>query len=98
MSSHLRVLMHRVGKPAQQYCFPRTHFTTLQVQSITSVIQGYTQSGGVPSLGGFYFFFGWNDEGWSGRSYLFQSHPSRPYFAWKVTSMGKNYVAGKTSP
>lgn len=23
-------------------------------------------------------------------------HPSRPYFAWKVTSMGKNYVTGKT--
>ena len=89
--------MHRVGKPAQpHYLVSREPtVTTLLVQSITSVIQGYTQPGGVPSLGGFSFFFGWNDEG---RSYLFQSHPSRPYFAWKVTSMGKNYVTGKTSP
>ncbi|TEA38998.1 hypothetical protein DBR06_SOUSAS1710090, partial [Sousa chinensis] len=28
--------------------------------------------------------------------YLFQSDPSGPYFAWKVTSMGKNYVNRKS--
>ena len=58
MSSHRRVLVHRVGKRDQQHYLVSQEptVTTLLVQSTTSVIQGYTQPGGVPSLGGFSFF------------------------------------------
>ncbi|MBZ3879949.1 Proteasome subunit alpha type-2 [Sciurus carolinensis] len=66
--------------------------TAQLVQRVASVMQEYTQSGGVRPFGVSLLICGWNE----GRPYLFQSNPSGAYFAWKATAMGKNYVNGKT--
>ncbi|XP_036922093.1 LOW QUALITY PROTEIN: proteasome subunit alpha type-2-like [Sturnira hondurensis] len=94
MGQDYRVLVHRAQKLAQQYyLIDEEPIPTAQlVQRIASVMQEYTQSGDVCPLGVSLPICGWNE----GRPYLFQSDSSEAYFAWKATSMGKNYVNGKT--
>uniref|UniRef100_A0A8B9W8Z3 Proteasome subunit alpha type-2 n=1 Tax=Bos mutus grunniens TaxID=30521 RepID=A0A8B9W8Z3_BOSMU len=89
-----RVLVHRARKLAQQYylVYQEPIPTAQLVQRVASVMQEYTQSGGVRPFGVSLLICGWNE----GRPYLFQSDPSGAYFAWKATAMGKNYVNGKT--
>ncbi|ELR50823.1 hypothetical protein M91_07947 [Bos mutus] len=88
------VLVHRARKLAQQYylVYQEPIPTAQLVQRVASVMQEYTQSGGVRPFGVSLLICGWNE----GRPYLFQSDPSGAYFAWKATAMGKNYVNGKT--
>ncbi|XP_027767061.1 proteasome subunit alpha type-2-like, partial [Empidonax traillii] len=94
MGPDYRVLVHRARKLAQQYylVYHEPIPTAQLVQRIASVMQEYTQSGGVRPFGVSLLICGWNE----GRPYLFQSDPSGAYFAWKATAMGKNYVNGKT--
>ncbi|XP_064230571.1 proteasome subunit alpha type-2-like [Aotus nancymaae] len=88
------VLVHRARKLAQQYClvYQEPIPTAQLVQRVASVMQEYTQSGGVSPFGVSLIICGWNE----GRLYLFQSDLSGAYFAWKATAMGKNYVNAKT--
>uniref|UniRef100_A0A2I2Y927 Proteasome 20S subunit alpha 2 n=1 Tax=Gorilla gorilla gorilla TaxID=9595 RepID=A0A2I2Y927_GORGO len=88
------VLVHRARKLAQQYylVYQEPIPTAQLVQRVASVMQEYTQSGGVRPFGVSLLICGWNE----GRPYLFQLDPSGAYFAWKATAMGKNYVNGKT--
>uniref|UniRef100_A0AAZ3PDA7 Proteasome subunit alpha type n=2 Tax=Oncorhynchus TaxID=8016 RepID=A0AAZ3PDA7_ONCTS len=81
-------------KLAQQYflVYQEPIPTAQLVQRVASVMQEYTQSGGVRPFGVSLLIAGWDDD----HPYLFQSDPSGAYFAWKATAMGKNYVNGKT--
>uniref|UniRef100_A0A8C7HNS8 Proteasome subunit alpha type-2-like n=1 Tax=Oncorhynchus kisutch TaxID=8019 RepID=A0A8C7HNS8_ONCKI len=88
------VLLRRARKLAQQYflVYQEPIPTAQLVQRVASVMQEYTQSGGVRPFGVSLLIAGWDDD----HPYLFQSDPSGAYFAWKATAMGKNYVNGKT--
>uniref|UniRef100_A0A8C7T1K5 Proteasome subunit alpha type n=1 Tax=Oncorhynchus mykiss TaxID=8022 RepID=A0A8C7T1K5_ONCMY len=92
--NQLQVLLRRARKLAQQYflVYQEPIPTAQLVQRVASVMQEYTQSGGVRPFGVSLLIAGWDED----RPYLFQSDPSGAYFAWKATAMGKNYVNGKT--
>uniref|UniRef100_A0A4W5LG20 Proteasome subunit alpha type-2 n=1 Tax=Hucho hucho TaxID=62062 RepID=A0A4W5LG20_9TELE len=94
MGPDYRVLLRRARKLAQQYflVYQEPIPTAQLVQRVASVMQEYTQSGGVRPFGVSLLIAGWDED----RPYLFQSDPSGAYFAWKATAMGKNYVNGKT--
>lgn len=94
MGPDYRVLVRHARKIAQQYyLMHQEEIPTAQlVQKLASVIQEYTQSGGVRPFGVSLLVAGWDDD----RPYLFQCDPSGSYFAWKATAMGKNYINGKT--
>uniref|UniRef100_A0A4W3GGE4 Proteasome subunit alpha type-2 n=1 Tax=Callorhinchus milii TaxID=7868 RepID=A0A4W3GGE4_CALMI len=94
MGPDYRVLIRRARKLAQQYylVYQEPIPTAQLVQRVASVMQEYTQSGGVRPFGVSLLVAGWED----GHPHLFQSDPSGAYFAWKATAMGKNYVNGKT--
>ena len=66
--------MHRARKLAQQYylVYQEPIPTAQLVQRVASVMQEYTQSGGVRPFGVSLLICGWNE----GRPYLFQSDPS----------------------
>jgi len=66
--------------------------TSQLVQKVASVMQEYTQKGGVRPFGVSLLVCGWTDD----KPYLFQCDPSGAYFAWKATAIGKNFVNGKT--
>lgn len=66
--------------------------TSQLVQKVATVMQEYTQQGGVRPFGVSLLICGWDND----RPYLFQCDPSGAYFAWKATAMGKNFVNGKT--
>ncbi|KAA2225453.1 hypothetical protein F0L46_25760, partial [Salinarimonas soli] len=89
-----RLLVTQARKMAQQY-FLMYHEpipTAQLVQRVATVMQEYTQSGGVRPFGVPLLICGWEE----GRPYLFQCDPSGAYFAWKATAMGKNFNNGKT--
>eukprot|EP00040_Diaphanoeca_grandis_P017539 m.91629 g.91629 ORF g.91629 m.91629 type:complete len:236 (-) comp26488_c3_seq1:59-766(-) len=90
-----RVLMSKGRKLAQQYFrVYQEQIPTLQlVRQLASVMQEYTQRGGVRPFGVSLLICGFdhNDE-----PALFQVDPSGSYFAWKASAIGKNMVNAKT--
>uniref|UniRef100_U5EX71 Proteasome subunit alpha type n=1 Tax=Corethrella appendiculata TaxID=1370023 RepID=U5EX71_9DIPT len=94
MGPDYRLLVKQARKIAQNYYLTyREPIPTSQlVQQIATVMQEYTQSGGVRPFGVSLLICGWDE----GRPYLFQCDPSGAYFAWKATAMGKNSINGKT--
>jgi len=94
MGPDYRVLVKRARRVAQQYqLMYGTEIPTSQlVQRLATVMQEYTQSGGVRPFGVSLLICGWDD----GRPRLFQCDPSGAYFAWKATAMGKNFINGRT--
>jgi len=94
MGPDYRLLVRQARKMAQNYYLTyREPIPTAQlVQRVATVMQEYTQSGGVRPFGVSLLICGWDGE----RPYLFQCDPSGAYFAWKATSMGKNSINGKT--
>ncbi|XP_058118314.1 proteasome subunit alpha type-2-like [Anopheles ziemanni] len=94
MGLDYRLLVKQAGKLAQNYYLTyREPIPTSQlVQKVATVMQEYTQSGGVRLFGVSLLICGWDE----GRPYLFQCDPSGAYFAWKATAMGKNANNGKT--
>merc|ERR1712168_761147 len=94
MGPDYRLMVRMARKQAQQYYLTyQEQIPTAQlVQRVASVMQEYTQSGGVRPFGVSLLIAGWDED----RPFLFQSDPSGAYFAWKATAMGKNYVNGKT--
>merc|ERR1739847_183109 len=70
------------------------------VQKIASVMQGYTQQGGVRPMGVSLLICGWDchiDDLQHNNCppFLYQCDPSGAYFAWKATALGKNNLNGK---
>ncbi|XP_070535927.1 proteasome subunit alpha type-2 [Ptychodera flava] len=96
MGPDYRILVAKARKLAQQYflTYQEQIPTSQLVQRIASVMQEYTQSGGVRPFGVSLLVVGWDED--EKRPYLFQCDPSGAYFAWKATAMGKNHVNGKT--
>jgi 20S proteasome subunit alpha 2 len=93
MGPDYRLLVRKARKEAAQYQlkFEEEIPTALLVQEVASVMQEYTQSGGVRPFGVSLLVCGWDRTG----PKLYQCDPSGAYFAWKATALGKNYVNSK---
>merc|ERR1711862_220214 len=70
---------------------------TQLVKSTASVMQEYTQSGGVRPFGISLLVAGLDyEENGKTTPKLYQVDPSGAYFGWKATAIGKNYVNAKS--
>lgn len=96
MGPDYRLLVRRARKISQQYYLRYNEpIPPIQlVQRISTIMQEYTQSGGVRPFGVSLLVAGFDHP--SGRPYLFQCDPSGAYFAWKATALGKNHINAKT--
>uniref|UniRef100_A0A915I0W9 Proteasome subunit alpha type 2 n=1 Tax=Romanomermis culicivorax TaxID=13658 RepID=A0A915I0W9_ROMCU len=63
------------------------------VNELATVMQEYTQSGGVRPFGVSLLVGGWDREN---GPILYQVDPSGARFTWKATALGKNYVNSRT--
>jgi len=89
-----RVLVRKARKAAQAYFreYRETKPVGQLVKSTASVMQEYTQSGGVRPFGVSLLVAGMDGDG---VPRLFQVDPSGAYFGWKATAIGKGYVNAK---
>ncbi|KAI9581187.1 proteasome subunit alpha type-2 [Glossina fuscipes] len=94
MGPDYRLLVKQARKLAQNYylTYKEPIPVSQLVQRVATLMQEYTQTGGVRPFGVSLLVCGWDHN----RPYLFQCDPSGAYFAWKATAMGKNAVNGKT--
>uniref|UniRef100_A0A7S2NN63 Proteasome subunit alpha type n=1 Tax=Cyanoptyche gloeocystis TaxID=77922 RepID=A0A7S2NN63_9EUKA len=94
MGPDSRVLVRRGRKVAQTYF--RTyadHIPVSQlVREIATIMQEFTQSGGVRPFGVSLLVAGYDDLG----PHLYQVDPSGSYWAWKASAIGKHMVNAKT--
>ena len=81
--------MKKARKQAQAYFLQYRAFKPVKalVQDTASVMQEYTQSGGVRPFGICAAVAGYDDEG----PQLFQVDPSGAYYGWKASAIGKNF-------
>ncbi|KAH8306571.1 hypothetical protein KR018_001081, partial [Drosophila ironensis] len=93
MGPDYRVLVKQARKIAQTYYL--TYKEPIPISQLmprlATLMQEYTQSGGVRPFGVSLLVCGWE----KGRPYLYQADPSGAFFAWKATSIGKNAAGGK---
>lgn len=96
MGPDYRVLLTSARKHAQIYYkrFQEPIPTAMLVQEVASVMQEYTQSGGVRPFGVSLLICGWDAD--SEQPSLFQCDPSGAFFSWKATALGKNHLNGKS--
>eukprot|EP01084_Bolivina_argentea_P287735 493733_1 len=89
-----RLLVRKARKKAQGYynMYREVQPVLQLVKDTASVMQEYTQSGGVRPFGVSVLAAGYDDEGPS----LYQVDPSGAYFGWKASAIGKNYVNAKS--
>jgi len=89
-----RVLVRKARKSSQAYfcMYLEAKPVSQIVKSTASVMQEYTQSGGVRPFGVSLLVAGL-DADRSPR--LYQVDPSGAYFGWKATAIGKNYINAK---
>jgi len=94
MGPDSRVLIRKGRKKAQQYfrIYKEPISTDQLVREIASIMQEFTQSGGVRPFGVSLLIAGFDSKG----PQLFQVDPSGSYWAWKATAIGKNMVNAKT--
>jgi len=94
MSPDSRVLIRKGRKKAQAYFrMYKDPITTAQlVKELASIMQEFTQSGGVRPFGVSLLIAGFDEAG----PQLFQVDPSGSYWAWKASAIGKNMVNAKT--
>lgn len=94
MGPDARVLAKKGRKVAQQYF--RTYKERIPVaqlvRQMASVMQEYTQSGGVRPFGVSLLVAGYDDKG----PHLYQVDPSGSYWAWKASAIGKNMINANT--
>jgi len=83
-----RVLVRKARKQAQSYYreYHETKPISQIVKSTASLMQEYTQSGGVRPFGVSLLVAGMDGDG---VPRLFQVDPSGAYFGWKATAIGK---------
>jgi len=95
MGPDFRLLVNKARKSAQAYKLIYREYppTRMLVQDVASVMQEFTQSGGVRPFGVSILVAGFDEV--RGPS-LYQVDPSGSYFAWKATAIGKNMVNAKT--
>jgi len=94
MGPDSRVLVKKGRKAAQKYFrFYKDPIPISQlVRELASVMQDFTQSGGVRPFGVSLLIAGFDDEG----PQLYQVDPSGSYWAWKAAAIGKNMVNART--
>eukprot|EP01006_Ploeotia_vitrea_P016428 TRINITY_DN47082_c0_g1_i1.p1 TRINITY_DN47082_c0_g1~~TRINITY_DN47082_c0_g1_i1.p1 ORF type:complete len:238 (-),score=3.06 TRINITY_DN47082_c0_g1_i1:32-745(-) len=88
-----RVLVTNARKSAQKYYLTYRELSPVSevAREAATVMQEYTQSGGVRPFGVSLLVAGYDHEG----PQLYQVDPSGAYFGWKATAIGKNYVNAK---
>ncbi|KAJ1644739.1 Proteasome subunit alpha type-2 [Coemansia erecta] len=94
MGPDFRVLVNSARKIAQQYrrVYMEDPPVRILVKELASVMQEFTQRGGVRPFGVSLLLAGVDERGPS----LYQVDPSGSYFPWKATAIGKNMVNSKT--
>ncbi|KAG0299863.1 Proteasome subunit alpha type-2 [Dissophora globulifera] len=94
MGPDYRVLLNKARKAAQAYkrVYMEEPPTAILVKEIASVMQEFTQSGGVRPFGVSLLIAGFDESG----PMLYQVDPSGSYWPWKATAIGKNMVNAKT--
>jgi 20S proteasome subunit alpha 2 len=94
MGGDFRVLLKSARKQAQAYYMTYfEHVPTRQItQSVASVMQEFTQAGGVRPFGVSLLIAGCDDDG----PQLYQADPSGAFFEWKATAVGQNFVNAKS--
>ena len=94
MGPDSRVLIKKARKQAQAYYRVYKDLIPVSqlVREVASVMQEFTQSGGVRPFGVSLLVAGLDDDGVP----LYQVDPSGSYFAWKASAIGKNMVNAKT--
>lgn len=94
MAPDSRVLIRKGRKKAQKYFrMYKDPISTIQlVKELASIMQEFTQSGGVRPFGVSLLIAGYDEDG----PQLFQVDPSGSYWAWKATAIGKNHINAKT--
>ena len=94
MGPDTRVLLKKGRKKAEAYF--RQYKDPIPVNGIVkelaSVMQEFTQSGGVRPFGVSLLIAGYDDKG----PQLYQVDPSGSYWGWKASAIGKNMVNAKT--
>ena len=86
--------VRKARKSAQSYYlqYAEAQPVSQLVKQTASVMQEYTQSGGVRPFGISLLVAGTEGDG---TPRLYQVDPSGAYFGWKATAIGKNYVNAK---
>jgi len=94
MGPDSRVLVRKGRKAAQKYYrYYKDPIPISQlVRELASIMQDFTQSGGVRPFGVSLLLAGYDDLG----PQLYQVDPSGSYWAWKAAAIGKNMVNAKT--
>jgi 20S proteasome subunit alpha 2 len=94
MGPDSRVLVRKSRKQAQAYhrLYEENIPVTQLTREIATVMQEFTQSGGVRPFGVSLLVAGYDADG----PHLFQVDPSGSYFAWKASAIGKNMINAKT--
>jgi 20S proteasome subunit alpha 2 len=89
-----RVLVRKARKSSQSYylTYHEPKPVSQLVKGTASVMQEYTQSGGVRPFGVSLLVAGVDADN---TPRLYQVDPSGAYFGWKATAIGKNYVNAK---
>ncbi|RKO92850.1 nucleophile aminohydrolase, partial [Blyttiomyces helicus] len=94
MGPDARVLVDKARKSAQEYkrVYHEEPPTVMLVKDVASVMQEFTQSGGVRPFGVSLLIAGFDETGPS----LYQVDPSGSFWAWKASAIGKNMINAKT--
>lgn len=95
MGPDYRILMRKARKIGIEYQLQYgEEIPVIQlVSKVATIMQEYTQSGGVRPFGVSLLIGGWDAER---GPLLFQADPSGSYFPWKATAIGKNDSNAKT--
>uniref|UniRef100_A0A6A7G7A7 Proteasome subunit alpha type-2-B n=1 Tax=Hirondellea gigas TaxID=1518452 RepID=A0A6A7G7A7_9CRUS len=94
MAPDYRVLTQKGRKAAQKYAlkFCEEIPVSQLVHDLATIIQEFTQSGGVRPFGVSLLVAGFDDQG----PQLYQIDPSGSYWAWKASAIGKNMQNAST--
>eukprot|EP00761_Pharyngomonas_kirbyi_P011807 gb/GECH01011833.1/.p1 GENE.gb/GECH01011833.1/~~gb/GECH01011833.1/.p1 ORF type:complete len:235 (+),score=63.67 gb/GECH01011833.1/:1-705(+) len=93
MGPDSRVLVRKGRKQAEKYyrIYQEPIPTSQLVKEMATVMQEYTQSGGVRPFGVSLLVAGYDDNG----PHLYQVDPSGSYWGWKASAIGKNMANAK---
>merc|ERR1712070_152421 len=94
LAPDFRVLVKKGRKKAQEYykVYKEDIPVSQLVRELASVMQEFTQSGGVRPFGVSLLVAGYDAKG----PQLYQVDPSGAYWAWKASAIGKNYLNAQT--
>jgi len=94
MGPDSRVLIKKGRKIAEQYfrVYKERMPVSQLVRELATVMQEYTQSGGVRPFGVSLLVAGYDETG----PHLYQVDPSGSYWAWKASAIGKNMINANT--